>query len=349
LQDDCVAAAQEKVKRIDRALSGGTVVMYPIVLPERLVLLLTFADGMEAVQVDVAAARINDELNGFRRKLEKRSTRQFLKPARQLYNWLIRPVEASLQAREVHTLVIVPGGTLRTVPLSALHDGEHYLIEKYAIATTPGIELTDPRPIDRENISILLSGITEPRGGFGGLPYVDTELDEIQSRLGGYRLQDESFVSQALRSELEAENYAIVHIASHGKFEAQIDDSFILTYDDRLKLNALERYMSVNRYRDKPVELLTLSACQTAAGDDRAALGLAGVAVKAGARSALASLWHINDQATAMLVDAFYAGLQDPALSKAQALRRAQLGMLNDLRYRHPGYWSAFLLIGNWL
>jgi CHAT domain-containing protein len=107
--------------------------------------------------------------------------------------------------------------------------------------------------------------------------------------------------------------------------------------------------MKLNRYRDEPVELLFLSACQTAAGDERAALGLAGVAVKAGARSALATLWHINDQASSLLVAEFYRQVGQPGVSKAEALRRAQLRMLTDLRYRHPGYWSPFLVIGNWL
>ena len=97
------------------------------------------------------------------------------------------------------------------------------------------------------------------------------------------------------------------------------------------------------------MELLTLSACQTAAGDDRAALGLAGVAVKAGARSALATLWFINDRSSAQLVEEFYRQLLDPQISKAQALRRAQLVLLDDRRYRHPSYWSPFLIIGNWL
>ena len=175
--------------------------------------------------------------------------------------------------------MIVPGGALRTIPIAALHDGNQFLIEKYAISTTPGLELTDPRPINRENIKLLLSGITQPRAGFGGLPHVNTELDAIQKRYGGLRLQDDAFVTEAIKQELEREDYTIVHIASHGKFEAHIEDSFILTFDGRLTLNDLERFMSVSRYRDKPIELLTLSACQTAVGDDRAALGLAGIAV----------------------------------------------------------------------
>jgi CHAT domain-containing protein len=114
-------------------------------------------------------------------------------------------------------------------------------------------------------------------------------------------------------------------------------------------MDDLEKYMSMTTFREQPIELLTLSACQTATGDDRAALGLAGIAVKAGARSALATLWFINDQASAVLVSEFYTQLQDPSLSKVKALQQAQLKLLEDRRYRHPIYWSPFLLIGNWL
>jgi CHAT domain-containing protein len=107
--------------------------------------------------------------------------------------------------------------------------------------------------------------------------------------------------------------------------------------------------MASTTYRDQPVELLTLSACQTAVGDDKAALGLGGVAVKAGARSALATLWYINDQASSILITDFYEDLKKPGISKARALQQAQLELLEDHRYDHPSYWSPFLLIGNWL
>jgi CHAT domain-containing protein len=347
-QDECVATAREKVKRIDAALAPGTAVIYPIVLAHRTVLLLTYASGMEAVVVELQEKQLNDEVAAFRHTLEKRTTREYLLHARQLYDWLLKPIETSLSAHNIDTLVVIPGGALRTIPLAALHDGRQFLIQKYAIATTPGLELTDPRPIDRQNIKILMSGLTVPQDGFSGLPHVEEELDAIQQLYGGRRLQDDTFVTSALRRELEGEDYAIVHIASHGKFEAETEESFIQAFDDRLRLNQLELYMSVSRYREHPVELLTLSACQTAAGDKRAALGLAGVAVKAGVRSALATLWTINDQATALLIEEFYDRLQDASLSKARSLQHAQIKLLEDLRYRHPGYWSAFLLIGNW-
>ena len=111
----------------------------------------------------------------------------------------------------------------------------------------------------------------------------------------------------------------------------------------------LDRFIGLFKYRDDPLELLTLSACDTAEGDDRAALGLAGVAIKAGARSALATLWEVNDEVSAQLVVDFYKELRDPSVSRVGALRRAQLKLLEDPRYDHPGFWSPFLLINNWL
>ncbi len=114
-------------------------------------------------------------------------------------------------------------------------------------------------------------------------------------------------------------------------------------------MDDLEQYIGLSRCAcDQPVELLTLSACQTAAGDDWAGLGLASIAIKAGARSALATLWYVNDQVTSELVTTFYRNLR-PDTTKAAALQQAQLEILSDLRYRHPAYWAPYLLIGNWL
>jgi CHAT domain-containing protein len=140
-----------------------------------------------------------------------------------------------------------------------------------------------------------------------------------------------------------------VHIATHGKFERYPEDSFLLTFDDKLNMDQLNQLIGLYRFRDEPLELLTLSACETAAGDDRAALGLAGLAIKAGARSALATLWFINDEASSVLVAEFYRQLLDPTISKAVALQRAQMKLIQDPAYRHPTYWAPFLLLNNWL
>jgi len=149
--------------------------------------------------------------------------------------------------------------------------------------------------------------------------------------------------------ELQEKPFSIVHIASHGQFDSDVNKTFVLTFDDKLTMDHLEQTVGRLRFRENALELLTLSACQTAAGDDRAALGLAGVAIKAGARSALATLWFIDDQASSELIAEFYQQLQKPTISRARALQRAQVKLLSNWRYEHPGYWAPFLLLNNWL
>ncbi|HET6520641.1 MAG TPA: CHAT domain-containing protein, partial [Geminicoccaceae bacterium] len=347
-EDDCVADLQRRVREVDR-LDARTAAVYPIMLPDRTVLLLSLPDGLRQVTVPVATADLTAEVRELRQLLEKRTTRQFMPHAQRLYDWLVRPIEPVLAAQGVETLVFVPDGPLRTIPLAALHDGERFVIERYGVATVPGLSLLDPRPISRTAMRPLLNGLTEGVQGFPPLPHVAAELEAIGQLYPATVLKDAAFVGPALERSLAAVPFSVVHIASHGQFAGDRDQSFLLTYDGRLDMDELEEFIKLSRFREEPVELLTLSACRTAAGDDRAALGLAGVAVKAGARSALASLWFINDQASSLLVAEFYRQLGDPTVSKAEALRRAQLALLGDPRYRHPAYWAPFLIIGNWL
>ncbi len=114
-------------------------------------------------------------------------------------------------------------------------------------------------------------------------------------------------------------------------------------------MHQLEAVIGHARFRDQTLALLTLSACETALGDDQAALGLAGVAIRAGARSALATLWRVEDASTAMLMQTFYQHLLQRGVSRAQALQQAQLALLKDATYHHPYYWTPFLLINSWL
>jgi CHAT domain-containing protein len=251
---------------------------------------------------------------------------------------------------KLDTLVFVPDGPLRTIPMAALHDGRQFLVSKYALGTTPSLNLTDPRPLRRDNTRVLAVGISESVQGFPPLPSVSQELAAVRRLFAGTTLLNGDFMMASLESKLRTEPYSIVHVASHGQIASDVDRSFLLTYDQKLTMDKLEQVIGRLRFRDDPLELLTLSACETAAGDDRAALGLAGIAVKAGARSALATLWYISDQATADLIEDFYRELQEnPSLSRAAALQRAQLKLSRDARYQHPGFWAAYLLINNWL
>ncbi|MGE5304056.1 MAG: CHAT domain-containing protein [Alphaproteobacteria bacterium] len=347
-RDDCVDAARSRVTKLD-AVTQTAAVIYPIMLPDRLELLVTLPGGLRRVSVPVTAETLTQEVRQFRSKLEKRTTREYLPHAQKLYDWLVRPLEPEFKSLKADTLVFVPDGPLRTIPMAALHDGNQFLISKYPVAVTPGLDLTDPRPLKRENVKVLAAGLTAAVQGFPPLPHVSAEIGALQDLYGADRLLNQEFVAPKVQKELHDSHFNVVHIASHGEFSGDVDKTFLLTFDDKLTVDRLDQYVGLFRFRDDPLELLTLSACETAAGDDRAALGLAGIAIKAGARSALASLWFINDSATATLITEFYRQLQNPSVSRAVALQRAQLLLLNDRVYQHPGYWSSFLLINNWL
>ena len=347
-QDECMGAARLRMTRLD-TVSKNAVVIYPLVLSDRTELLVSLPSGMKRFSIKIRAEVLTREVRRFREKLEKRTTWEYLPHAQKLYDWLIRPLEPDLKSLTTDTLVFVPDGPLRSIPMAALHDGKQFLINKYAIAITPGLNLTDPRPVKRENVKLLSAGLTASVQGFPPLPNVADELQAIQGLYGGYSMMNRDFLIRNLEKELRDKQLTIIHIASHGHFESDIRKSFLLTFDGKLTMDQLEQYVGLFKFREDPLELLTLSACETAVGDDRAALGLAGIAIKSGARSALATLWQIDDRATSELVAEFYRQLRNPAISRAIALKRAQLKLLNDRSYDHPSYWSPFLLINNWL
>lgn len=347
-KDDCIDAARSSTTTFDR-LSLNTAVIYPIMFNSRLELLLSLPSGLKRISVPVTADRLTQEIRTFRRLVEKRTTREYLPHAQQLYDWLLRPVETDLAELGITTLVFVPDSALRTIPLAALHDGSSFLISKFALALTPGITLTDPRPLNRDKLRFLTAGLTQSVQGFPPLPYVAEEVESIQQLYNSDQLMDNAFQAPKLERELRDGRYGVLHIATHGKFSTDANNSYLLTFDGKLTMQTLDQLVGLFRFRQEPLELLTLSACQTGVGDDRAALGLAGVALKAGARSALATLWFINDEASATLISEFYRQLRNPAVSKAVALQRAQLKLLSDRIYEHPAYWSPFLLLNNWL
>ena len=347
-RDDCVDTALAKITTLD-VVARTAVVIYPILLADRTELLLSLPSGLKQVSVPIGAATVTEEVYQLRRRLEKRTTREYLPHAQRLYDWLIRPLEDDLAAAPIDTLVFVPDGALRTIPMTALHDGKQFLIAKYAVGITPSLNLSDPRPLERQNIKVLAVGVTEAVQGFPALPNVAAELQQMQTLFGSQNLLDREFLAVNFEKKLKDEQFSIVHVASHGEFGNDVENTFLLTFDDKLSLDRLNQMVGVFRFRDDPLELLTLSACDTAAGDDRAALGLAGIAIKAGARSALATLWNINDAAAVDLVLDFYREIKNPAISRAVALQRAQMKLIKNPRYEHPGFWSAFVMINNWL
>ena len=348
LRDDCSAQLEARTASLD-SLTHGAAVVYPIALRDRLELLVRLPSGLERYTLPVGAAEIEAEAREFRRQLQDRASTAYRASARRLYDWLVRPYAKKLEADGATTLVFVPDGALRTIPMAALHDGERFLAERFALATAPGLSLVDALPLDRARVKPLLGGVSQAREEFEALANVPRELETIHALFGGERLLDAGFRAERIRSAIAESRPTLVHLASHAVFTGDPATSFLLTHDGRMTMDELAGALTRTRLRTDPVELLVLSACDTALGDDRAALGLAGVAVRSGARSAVGSLWAIADDATYPLVASFYRHLHEPGQSRAEALRAAQREMLARPELAHPFYWSAFVLISNWL
>jgi CHAT domain-containing protein len=349
-QDECVTQTNYK-QPILKFQPVHTALLYPILLPDRTEWLLSLSNGLiKRFSIPIPATVLKDEVNEFRFELETRETMTFLPYAQRLYRWLIAPLETTLTTQQITTLIMVPDGVLRTIPFAALHDGKQFLIAQYAIATLPSLTLPAPAANPQATVKILINGLSQPVQGYSPLANVVEETHDIQHQYqeNAFLLLDQEFTVDHFAQALRNTPYSILHIASHGQFDSNPQKTFLLTYDGKLTMNQLEQFIQLHERRQQPVELLTLSACQTAVGDEQAALGLAGIALKAGVRSALATLWLIDDKATALLIGEFYRQLHQHQQSKAQALQRAQQLLLQDSRYQHPALWAPFLLIGHW-
>jgi CHAT domain-containing protein len=316
---------------------------------------------------EIRGARGNPQQVGqiqvIQQSLEESLQEDVLPPASEIYSWLIEPAEADIKASGVTTLVFVLDGALRNIPMSLLYDrqNQQYLIEKdYDIALSSGLQLTNPQPLTRKPIKVLAAGVTRdyPKYRFPPIPKVENELKQIKQIFGDSEiLLNKEFTFNSLQQQLETSDFPVVHLATHGQFSSTSDETFILSGeqsgDPIIKVKEFDNLLRAGSLRrSQPIELLVLSACNTAEGDNQAVLGLAGVAVRAGARSTLATLWGANDDATSVLMGKFYENLaSNTQLTKAHALREAQLALLKtkDSQYRHPYYWAPFVLIGNWL
>jgi len=348
-QDECLNLARAHAARVE-SIGERTAVVYIIPLAHRTELLVGIGPKLSRVKVDIDSEQLAREVHAFRSHLEKRTTNEYLTEARELYQWLIAPIHDLLEAANVQTLVFVPDGALRTIPMGALQDGQRFLIEQYSVTVSPGLTLLKPQPVEWRRVQALTAGLTQAVQQHAPLPYVATELKSVSALFGGRNLVDGEFVLSALQRSFAQEQYQLVHLATHGEIDRDASKSYILAYDGEVTLDQLEEMLRPSQYHGHPVELLTLSACQTAAGDDRAALGLAGVAVKAGARSVLATLWSVHDESAARLMGQFYSHLRnDPGITKARALQLAQTALLRDPAFDHPCYWAPYLIIGNWL
>jgi CHAT domain-containing protein len=345
-REACVDSQPQQVDQIDPQAA----VIYPIVLPDRLEVILAIS-GQPLRHYTTPASQTEVETVGRRMRQSLRSTSfaQERQPiAQDLYTWLVKPALEDLTRSQIKTLVFVLDGVLRDLPMAALYDGNQYLIEQYQIVVTPGLRLFGGRA-NHAKIRALIGGLSQGNQSFAPLPGVKQEVMQIGRLLTSPVLLDETFTTKALKSKLKTQPVSVVHLATHGEFSSRAEDTYIATWDGRLNVNALDALLTNRESLNlPPIDLLVLSACETAKGDRRAALGLAGVAVRSGANSTLATLWQVNDQSTAEFMVQFYRELAKSG-AKAEAVRSAQLHLLKQPSLSHPYYWAPFVLIGNWL
>ena len=341
------------------------VVIYPFILKDRLSVVVQLPSHEKNKNTDkntnhkwlyyksdVNVDEVQQTLNKLQRDLPKPHTlRTVQRKSQKVYNWLIQPeLEAALKSIDNPTLVFVLDGALRNVPPAVLYDGKQYLIEKYNLALIPSQQLVEAKPLQK-NLSAIAAGLSKPSAGFSALPNVERELEKIDSQIPSDVLLNEEFTSKTLQERINSLPYPVLHLATHGKFSSKAEETFIVAWNnERIYVKDFNQLVqTAEQKKPEAIELLVLSACQTALGDDKAALGIAGVAFQAGARSTIASLWNLDDASTSILMSQFYQELADKKLTKAEALRNAQIKLLKSRKYKRPRYWAPYILLGNWL
>ncbi|WP_445305191.1 MULTISPECIES: CHAT domain-containing protein [unclassified Microcoleus] len=370
-------AIQQRTRTIANQTGKKPAIIYALARPEQLDLIVVPPTGIP-IHKSIPTARRETLMKvaaSFRSELLdpiQRNTQSYLPASQQLYQWIIAPLEADLKAQGIDTLVFSMDAGLRSLPLAALHDGSQFLVEKYSIGLIPSVNLTDTSYESVKNAEVLAMGASQFTNN-QPLPAVPAELNAIASEWKGESFLNQTFTLNNLTSQRTAQAYRIIHLATHGEFKPGApSNSYIQLSDSRL---TLDRVRELGWNQPPKVELLVLSACKTAVGDNDTELGFAGLAVQAGVKSVLASLWYVSDEGTLGLMAEFYHNLKVAPI-KAEALRQAQIAMikgqvriengrlilsnlnkelelppelakLTNENLSHPYYWSAFTMIGS--
>jgi CHAT domain-containing protein len=370
LQEPCAVVTSKQVDEVVEKLAPQTAIFYPVILPDRLEVIVKFpgTEDLHHHRYTIDREELLETLNHLQVALEEDYTFKAVESlSKQLYDWIVEPVTSQLEAKQINTLVFTLDRSLQTIPMAALYDGEQYLIEKYAVSNILGLQFDgSDRSLRPDQLKVIAAGlstapITETVGGedirglFLPLDHVKDEMQVIRKlNIQSKTLLDDEFTLVNFNTQLNEQKFPIVHLATHGQFSFDPKRTFLLTADK--KPIDVDELAGLFRLRGEikldAIELLIVNACETASGDELATLGIAGAAVRAGARSAIASLWTLDDAPSTTFTKTLYEYLLRPDVSKAEAVRQAQLVLLQDPQYeqfRHPRYWSSYILAGNWL
>ncbi|NEQ44737.1 MAG: CHAT domain-containing protein [Leptolyngbya sp. SIOISBB] len=348
-QSACLDIQPQQINQID----ASAAILYPVILSERLVVITDIpGEPLQQHSISISQENLTQTVTEFLQTLNPVfSETARLEISETIYQWLVAPLQTALQKNNIETLVFILDGPLRNIPISALHTGDQYLIERFNIALTPGLQLLPPERLSEQNINVLAGAITKAHQGLPALPGVEQEIEKISGLLPTTSFINEDFIFQNIKDEfLQSRDFPIIHLATHGQFSSDVSETYLVGWNEPLQIKDFQILLREQLPQvQQPIELLVLSACQTAEGDSRAALGLAGFAVRSGAKSTLATLWAVNDASTGSLISEFYQQLAQEQRPKANALREAQISMINSDEFSHPYYWAPFVLVGNWL
>ncbi len=357
--DPCLRLDAGEVSSLDD-LAPDAAVLYPVVFDDHVeVILATRTDKTHPADVNIRRFRAARDLNaGALRLLAGRletdlaqdNIDDYTPAAQQLYDQLLGAggEDAFLKTHGIHTLVFAPNPALRGVPLAALVNpktGQYVIQEGYSVATALGLSLVDPQPLVRNDLRLLRVGVPTGYETYPNLINVPKEMDQIaQSAASPAWVSDPT--PARFSAAIDAVHPDILHVAAHGEFNRLADSSFVLLYQARLPIRDFAGTIRDVAGR-RGIDLLVLSACYSAKGDDEALLGMAGIAYKAGARSVVGSLWEVKDNAAPDVFGVFYKALIVDKASKAEALRQAQLKLIGD--GQSPKVWAPFIVLGNWM
>jgi CHAT domain-containing protein len=346
---DRYAVRPLQLEKLQEYLTDGILVIAPVVLDDGVVVFAMTKDALTHYTPSVSKADVDKLVMDFVNELHpknaagvkgKASLGRVRQQGKRLYDLLLGPAFTAMGTPK--TLVVSPTGSLRYVPFAALHDGNQWVIEKSEVLNVTALDrekFAQRAPKGRKDLGLM--ALVDPDGT---LPATRVELDGVKNILPNVAiLEGEKASTTTLRQKVRVPGYEVVHFATHGRLDPKNPElSNIVLADSPLN------YSDIPSLDPKKTELVVLSACQTAMLSGGSGLEIAGLAYqfqRSRVHSVIATLWEVDDQATADLMTRFYGGLRD-GLTYREALSEAQRGLIATPGFEHPGFWGPFILMG---